>query len=186
MFALTPRLSLRPGWPEDAPELARAIGHEAVVSKLSRVPWPYTEADARWFLAENWTRPGPRFVVTERGRDDRPIGTIGIHHDEGAAEFGYWLTPAAWGRGYATEAGRAVVAIARDALRLPRLRASYFVGNDASARVLGKLGFRPTGRLIAQASRALGREVEAVEMVLELEGERDGALPCPDAMPLAA
>ena len=29
MFALTPRLTLRPGWPEDAPALARAIGHEA-------------------------------------------------------------------------------------------------------------------------------------------------------------
>ena len=51
MFALTPRLTLRPGWPEDAPALARAIGHEPVVRNLSRAPWPYGVADAAAFLA---------------------------------------------------------------------------------------------------------------------------------------
>lgn len=182
MFALTPRLTLRPGWPEDAPELARAIGHEAVVTKLARVPWPYTEDDARWFLRDAWERPAPVFVIAERRGGDRPIGCVGIHDEEDGPEFGYWLTPEVWGRGYATEAGRAVVAIARDALRLPRLRSSYFVGNDASARVLTKLGFRPTGRTVRQPSRALGREMDAVEMALELDGARS----CPDLMPLAA
>ena len=41
MFARTKRLTLRPGWPEDAPDIARAIGHEEVVRMLAKVPWPY-------------------------------------------------------------------------------------------------------------------------------------------------
>ena len=75
MFALTPRLLLRPGWPEDAPALARAIGHEAVVMKLSRVPWPYGEADAREFLGHAWAQPSARFVVVERA-SGRLIGCM--------------------------------------------------------------------------------------------------------------
>lgn len=163
MFAITPRLLLRPGWPEDAVAMARAIGHEAVVFKLSRVPWPYRVQDARDFLSTAWAAPAPRFVITERA-GGRLIGCI--EADQGV--FGYWLTPDAWGCGYATEAGRAVVAIARDTLRLPRLRANYFAGNAASARVLEKLGFRPTGRTVREPALALGGDVEAVEMVLDL------------------
>jgi hypothetical protein len=38
MFVLTPRLTLRPGWPENAASLARAIGHEAVATRLAGIP----------------------------------------------------------------------------------------------------------------------------------------------------
>lgn len=38
MFARTSRLTLRPAWPEDAPAIAAAIAHEAVVMKLGSVP----------------------------------------------------------------------------------------------------------------------------------------------------
>ena len=47
MFLRTQRLFLRPAWPEDAAEIARAIGHEPVVRMLARVPWPYREDHAR-------------------------------------------------------------------------------------------------------------------------------------------
>lgn len=181
MFAITPRLALRPGWPEDAPALARAIAHEEVVTKLSRVPWPYREEDAAAFLASAWQDSVPRFVITERATRDRPIGVIGIHFDGDTPELGYWLTPAAWGRGYATEAGRAVVALARDGLRLPRLKSGWLVGNPASGRVLSKLGFMATGRIVQQHSLAFGRAVDVVEMTLALDGEDEDA-----RMPIAA
>lgn len=174
MFALTPRLLLRPGWPEDAPALARAIGHEAVATKLSHVPWPYTEEDARAFLDQAWREPAPVFLIAERGGP--LIGGIGLHEEGGEPALGYWLTPDAWGCGYATEAGRAVLAIARDALRLPRLRASAFVGNDASTRVLAKLGFRPTGRIVRRPCLALGLEVDAVEAAVELDDAPTGSV----------
>ena len=51
MFARTPRLLLRPGFPEDAPALAGAIADEAIVRNLATAPWPYRMRDAEAFLA---------------------------------------------------------------------------------------------------------------------------------------
>ncbi len=176
MFVRTQRLSLRPGWIEDAPELARAIGHESVVRNLSGVPWPYARGDAERFLAR-MSEPDDPFFLICLPHDGQIIGGIGVHAaDATGDEFGYWLTPAAWGRGYATEAGRGVIAAARHAMGRKRLQTSHFVDNPASGRVLAKLGFRPTGRTVPRHSIGRGEEVQAVEMVADLAGEAH----CPD------
>ncbi|MEI9852035.1 MAG: GNAT family N-acetyltransferase [Sphingomonas sp.] len=176
MFARTQRLTLRPGWIEDAPELARAIGHESVVSKLARAPWPYTLGDAETFLRGQGSRPGAFFLICAHDRGAAPIvGGIGISDDDdGQTELGYWLTPSAWGRGYATEAGRAVIGIARDSLRLKRLVSGHFIDNPASGRVLRKLGFRPTGRIVPRHSRARGEEVGSATFELDLCADAAG------------
>ena len=167
MFALTKRLTLRPGWTEDAPALARAIGHEAVVRNLARAPWPYTLGDAEAYLALPRAADEPRFQIATRA-DARLIGGIAlIRETDGVFELGYWLAPEAWGRGYATEAGRAVLANARDTMRLSQLRARHHVDNPASGRVLRKLGFVETGRG-RTFSLARGGDVASVEMALDL------------------
>lgn len=186
MFARTPRLTLRPAWPEDAPALAEAIAHESVVTKLSRVPWPYTEADADAFIATRGDAADDFFclIVAHDWPAAAIIGGIGLHPptglvpDQDAHELGYWLTPSAWGRGYATEAGRAVVDIARHALGLPRLLSTHYLDNPASGRVMRKLGFRPTGQVVAMPSRARGCAVESAVHELDLTQSQtaDGAL----------
>ncbi len=169
MFALTPRLTLRPGWFEDAPALAQAIGHEAVVTRLARVPWPYTLEDAETFLSLPRGATEPRFAIIERSGAHRLIGTIGLHRaNNGDHELGYWLTPDAWGRGYATEAGRAVIDIARHALPLTRLTAYHHLDNPASGQVLRKLGFIETGRS-QRYSLGRGDTVEAIDFALDLD-----------------
>ena len=183
MFARTKRLTLRPGWPEDAPALSRAIGHESVVSNLSRVPWPYALGDAETFLARTHRRDEAVFVILAHdGRATQLIGGIGIHGtDDGGHELGYWLTPGAWGRGYATEAGRAVVDIARYSLGLASLRSAHFVDNPASGRVLTKLGFRATGRIEPRHSHARSSEASCALLELALEEDRSGHDPVPMA-----
>ena len=57
-----------------------------------------------------------------------------------AVEIGWRLGRAHWGRGLATEAARAVVAHTRAELDLQRLVSIHVVGNEASARVMIKLG----------------------------------------------
>ncbi|MEA3014349.1 MAG: hypothetical protein QOD42_2894 [Sphingomonadales bacterium] len=180
MFARTERLFLRPGWPEDAAALAQAIGQEQVVRMLAQAPWPYALGDAERFLAR------PRaltevflLILAHEGGPPRIVGGIGIQPEaEGGHELGYWLTPGAWGRGYATEAGRAMVAIARHALGLRRLVSGHFVDNPASGRVLGKLGFRPTGRTVPRYSASRGEAVACRLFALELaEGEAAVAEP---------
>jgi RimJ/RimL family protein N-acetyltransferase len=166
MFARTERLTLRPPWPEDAPALAEATGHEAVVKMLARAPWPYQLDDAVAWTAASSAPDVPRFLIFAHDHDSpRLVGAIGI--DGEGHDLGCWITPSAWNRGYATEAGRAVIAIARDTLRLPHLRASCFSDNPASGRVLGKLGFSETGRA-AQPSLARGSVAPAILMTLDL------------------
>lgn len=169
MFARTRRLTLRPGWPEDAAALAAAIGHEEVVMRLSRVPWPYTLDDAADWLARPRRGADILFLIFDHpaGNEPQLVGAAGLHPEDGGIELGYWYTPAAWGKGYATEAGRAVVDIARHALGLERLASRYHVDNPASGRVLGKLGFVATGETRRIASRAQGREVETAMMRLD-------------------
>ena len=169
MFARTPRLLLRPGFPEDAPALAHAIADEAIVRNLVVVPWPYTVRDAEAFLASPRDPVLPSFLIFER-TDGAPrlAGSCGLgRRPSGAAELGYWIARASWGRGFATEAGRALIDIART-LGLPQLEASHFIDNPASARVLDKLGFESTGLIAPRMNCARGEEVPARLMRLRL------------------
>jgi len=172
MFARTKRLTLRPGWPEDAPAVARAIGHEEVVRMLAKAPWPYRLADAESFLSGRRPAGEASFLIlSHEGDYPRPIGGIGLALDDQGHELGYWLTPDAWGRGYATEAGQAVVAIARHALGLKRLHSGHFVDNPASGRVLQKLGFRATGQVKGRYSAGRGAITPCRLLELDLAAE---------------
>jgi RimJ/RimL family protein N-acetyltransferase len=81
--------------------------------------------------------------------------------------MGYWVGRRFWGRGFATEAGTALVDIART-LRLGAIDGSHFIDNPASARVLEKLGFEPVGIIAPRFSCARGEEVPARVMRLRL------------------
>jgi RimJ/RimL family protein N-acetyltransferase len=181
MFARTPRLLLRPGFPEDAAALAGAIGDEAIVRNLATAPWPYRMRDAEAFLASPRDPILPSLLIFERG-DSAPqlVGACGLgRRPSGAVELGYWIARPFWSRGYATEACTAMVEIAR-MLGLDSLEGSHFLDNPASARVLEKLGFEPLGIVAPRMSCARGTEVPARLMRLRLSGagieEEDEAL----------
>jgi RimJ/RimL family protein N-acetyltransferase len=169
MFARTPRLLLRPGFPEDAPALASAIADEAIVRNLANAPWPYRMRDAEAFLASPRDPVLPSFLIFERTAGaPRLVGSCGLgRRPSGAVEMGYWIGRANWGRGFATEACGALIEIAR-ALGLRQLAASHFIDNPASARVLDKLGFESTGLIAPRMSCARGTEIPARLMRLQL------------------
>ena len=77
--------------------------------------------------------------------DAEPIGACGVEAREGGAEIGYWIGRHYWGRGYATEAARAVIDHAFGDLGHDALQAGARVSNPASRRVLEKCGFQWTG-----------------------------------------
>ena len=169
MFARTPRLLLRPGFPEDAPALAAAIADEAIVRNLAVVPWPYSLRDAEAFLASPRDPVLPSFLIFERTEaEPRLVGSCGLgRRPSGAVEMGYWISRPHWGQGFATEACEALIDIAR-MLALPSLEGSHFVDNPASGRVLEKLGFEPIGIVAPRMSCARGKEVPARMMRLRL------------------
>ncbi len=169
MFHRSPRLLLRPVWPEDWRGILGGIADEGVVRNLARAPWPYSEEDARKFTAMEREPRLPRFIVT-RARDAEVIGCIGIDDAEdapGAVELGYWIARPYWGQGFATEAGRAVLEIART-LGHSRVVASHFYDNPACGKVLKKLNFEPTGRSLLRHSCGRGEAALTHEYALNL------------------
>ena len=163
MFARTERLLLRPGWIEDASEVHAGMDDEAIAKNLARVPWPYGMDDARAFLSLPRDAAEPSFLISLRtGGAPRIIGGVGISELDGEMNLGYWIARPYWGLGFATEAAGAVLRIAR-AMALPPLVASHMVDNPASGRVLRKIGFRPTGRIVKRFSLARGEDVAMVE-----------------------
>ncbi|MGE5062645.1 MAG: GNAT family N-acetyltransferase [Myxococcales bacterium] len=169
MFARTPRLLLRPGFPEDAAALAASIADEAIVRNLSGPPWPFHVRDAEAYLARARDPILPCLLILQRNEGaPQLVGECGLaRRPSGAVELGYWIARSFWGRGFATEACEALVAIAR-ALNLKQLEASHFIDNPASARVLEKLGFESTGLIAPRMSCARGTEVRARLMRLRL------------------
>jgi RimJ/RimL family protein N-acetyltransferase len=165
MFARTERLLLRPGWSEDAPALFNAIADEAIIDKLPGTRWPYREEDAEAFLLRDRGADDlPELLIYARTRGTpKLVGGISLRDtgDEETAELDYWIARPCWGLGFATEAGQAVVGMARDGLRI-KLRSGHFPDNPASGRVLEKLGFAPTGEVEKRWSAVRGQDVDCI------------------------
>lgn len=145
----TPRLRLRPWCLEDKAALLRHADNPNVARNLCNMfQSPYTEADADAWLSACLATEGPcrKFAIEIEGE---VAGGIGIHPREDVlaktAEIGYWLGELHWGRGYMTEALRAVVSYTFRTLAYHRLEAGHFGWNMASGRVLEKAGFRLEG-----------------------------------------
>ncbi|GMM94087.1 GNAT family N-acetyltransferase [Qipengyuania sp. MTN3-11] len=181
MFHVTPRLLLRPAWPEDAEAIHLGIadrgGDRGIVRNLASAPWPYSLDDARAFVKRVQDPRLPSFLVTLPGPGgSQVIGGAGLGEDENGVELGYWIARKFWGRGYATEAARGVLDVARS-LGHERLVACHFLDNPASGKVLRKIGFRPTGRVVKRFSCGRGEESDCVELTIDLSPARAQELP---------
>lgn len=91
-----------------------------------------------------YARHGFGMYAIERKSGGGPIGMCGLLKRDALpdVDIGYALLSDHVGHGYALEAARACVALARDRFRLPRLIAITAPDNDHSARLLVKLGMR--------------------------------------------
>ncbi len=160
----TPRLVLRPFEPADAAVIQPLLDDSEVAANLLRTPFPYTRQDA-----EDWVVLSRRRIesgeglplAVERREASGVIGCVGLDLAPAhrRAELGYWIGRPYWGRGYATEAGLALVAHGFEALNLNRIHAGYYHWNPASRRVLEKLGMHPEGVQRAHVIR-LGRTAD--------------------------
>jgi len=145
----TDRLILRPFTMADAPEVQRLAGAYEVALNTLLVPHPYPDGAAEEWIAsheEAYAQNAIHHFALEA--DDALVGAMGlVMKGDGLAEIGYWIGHPYWGRGYATEAGRAVVRYGFIECGLQRIYAAHFFRNPASGRVLRKLGMRHEGTL---------------------------------------
>jgi [ribosomal protein S5]-alanine N-acetyltransferase len=149
----TMRLRLRAVHPaRDAAGLLRLLS-DPEVTRYSNAPRCTTLAEAQTAL-EQFPR---RFAAKEMIRwaiqpleHAEAVGTVGllrVSHEHRRGELGYDLARRWWGQGLAPEAAAAVVAYGFAVIGLHRIEAGVVPGNDASVRVLERLGFREEGTL---------------------------------------
>lgn len=148
----THRLILRPFALSDAPVVRQLAGAREIAMMTLSIPHPYTDE-----LAEQWicthqddfdNRKALNLAIVIR-EGDVLCGAIGLilRPEHARAELVYWVGVPYWGRGYGTEAARAIVRYGFESLELNRIYAAHFMRNPASGRVMQKIGMTYEGRL---------------------------------------
>jgi [ribosomal protein S5]-alanine N-acetyltransferase len=162
----TPRLHLRPFTLADHeaihlvyadPDVMRYVGHGAHRTLAET-------ANALRIYGDVLTQRGYSFLAVTERETGALIGDGGLHPMGGIGpdvELGYTLARSAWGRGYATELGQALVEYAFTTLRVPRVVAQVEPANTGSRHVLEKLGMTPRQERMAYGRPHLLYAVEA-------------------------
>lgn len=157
----TARLRLRPPRRADLRPLHEAIA-ETLDELVRWLPWAredHGRRDTREFVRRAraaWVRRLAFELVIEAPAERRIVGGASLHRIDWmrrSAGLGYWVRRTAQGRGIATEAAGALAEHGFRVYGLHRLEAHVAVGNDASHRVIEKLGFTREG---------IAREVELI------------------------
>jgi [ribosomal protein S5]-alanine N-acetyltransferase len=142
----TERLILRPVTADDhavlrahwaAPDIRRFLfdGATLPVAEITEVIQDSTR---------DFGRVGYGLWLIHEKDDTDLVGTAGLRPLEDLGlEIFYSLAPGSWGKGYATEAARAVLDHALGALGLPEVLAEVDEGNTASIAVIERLGMTP-------------------------------------------
>jgi RimJ/RimL family protein N-acetyltransferase len=153
----TERLILRAPRLGDVKAIAALANDRRIAENTARIPHPYKASDAEDFVSGANVGGETAFVITLR--NGAIVGACGFGQiDRHPPEIGYWLGLKHWGKGYATEAVRAVIDHAFTDLDCESLQASARVTNPASRRILEKCGFQWTGAGLCRV-RALSSSV---------------------------
>jgi ribosomal-protein-alanine N-acetyltransferase len=148
----TERLALRGIVPADAHDLYRIFSDAEAMRYWSCRPYTSIEQARRLVasLAETAERgTGLHWAITLRG-DDRLVGKCGYnewHKEHRRGDISYIVAREHWGQGLVREALGAILDYGFGPLRLHSVEAGVTPGNDASTRMLEKLGFRLEGHL---------------------------------------
>lgn len=128
----------------DAISLAENINNKKIWDNVrDSLPFPYTEDDAKAFIAFTRETPYPQnFAIVV---NNKAVGCVGISPcidvERISAEIGYWLGEAYWGRGITSDAVKAVTEYIFKYTDIIRLFASVYEHNHASMKVLENAGY---------------------------------------------
>jgi [ribosomal protein S5]-alanine N-acetyltransferase len=148
-FLKTERLGFRLWTPQDLP-LAVSLWGDPVATRL--IGGPFTEVQIHERIAREiatMKQHGVQFWPVFQLADGKFIGCCGFRPhklEERIFELGYAFLEPFWGKGYAMETTRAVLSYARENVGARGFFAGHHPENDASKRVLEKLGFQFTHR----------------------------------------
>lgn len=139
-------------WRETDIAVVQEASRDPLIPLVTTVPPTADEPEALAFIRRQHdrllTRSGYAFAITDR--EDRAVGHIGLFFADGArASAGYWVARSQRGRGYATDALRALTDWAIGLEGLDRVELSVEPWNEASWRVAERAGYEREGLLRA-------------------------------------
>lgn len=138
----TERFTLRPVTRADIGPLNLHASDKRVAEKTSAIPHPLPDGVTENFIERCLApdRTEDVWVIDPSEDANQLVGAIALKRiDRNQSEIGYWITPALWNSGFASEAVGAMVAANPQACRT--IFGSVFQDNPASARVLTNCGF---------------------------------------------
>lgn len=141
------RFVLRPVRISDAGLFAMYAGDRRVAEATRSIPHPLPPGAAEAFVTRAMSGKGDEEVWVMDGSASglsEVLGVISLKKmDRGQSEIGYWVAPAFWNAGFASEAVRGL--IAANPLGDRTIFAAVFQDNPGSARVLTNNGFEYIG-----------------------------------------
>ncbi len=145
----TARLTLKIIGQEDAEFFYEQFTNEKIAAYLFDVP-PFESLSEAKEMIDFFIQPEPRghnrWIIKKS--DDQSIGTCGFHNwdqEEKVAEVGYDLSPEFWGQGYMSEAMKAIIAFAFDAMKVNEIHAVIYEKNPESIKLIERHGFTVIG-----------------------------------------
>jgi len=147
MELITARLTLREFVDADAPFILTLLNQPSFLRFIGDKK-VRTVDDARRYITTgpiaSYQRHGFGLYLVELKDGKVPIGMCGVLKRESLPDpdLGFAFLPEYWGQGYAFEAASAVLKEARDTFKLTRILAITNPDNDASIKLLAKLGFQ--------------------------------------------
>lgn len=133
-------------WQSSDKESLKALCNAVDRQYLSdRLPYPYTDSDAEWWLNMVTEAEGKSGLFRAVTVDDQVVGSISVERREDVyridGELGYMLLTDHWSQGIMTQAVAQITRLAFELLDIQRVTAHVFASNIASARVLEKNGY---------------------------------------------
>jgi [ribosomal protein S5]-alanine N-acetyltransferase len=141
------RLYVRTWKRSDLDPLYQVMSHPQVpVNRIRKEPWSRkdTQSWLEWHIDYRigWERGTFNCPLILRV-SDQLIGSVGLNpflQDERIPEIEWTVSPVHWGKGYATEIGRAMLAYGFEEARFPAIMGFALPHNTASRRVMEKIG----------------------------------------------
>ncbi|RHW27635.1 N-acetyltransferase [Nocardioides immobilis] len=160
------RFGVRP-WAEADLDCVRQASEDPEIPRGTTVPATFTPEEGIAFLHRQMGRATDGVGVSQAIvdlSDDRAVGlvVVSLRPQPRVGGLGYWVVPAARGRGAATVGGRLIMPWSFEALGLQRLEAWVEPTNLASQRVLLRAGFQHEGRLRNFFTTADGQPSDAL------------------------
>ena len=170
-------IELKPWTMDDLHDLVRLCNAADRTYLSGRMPFPYTESDARWWLNMVKEKEGKDGVFRRICVEGKTAGNISVERKDDVfchdAELGSVLDRPYWSKGIMREAVRMITAEAMETLALARISAQVYSPNIASRRVLEHNGFQQEG-LLPQAVWKDGRTYDLILYgILRDPGKKD-------------